>query len=1513
MQYEKDITIQASQVVADLTDFPVLIDIFDSDLKTDVQADGDDIVFRLGDDALDFEIEAFEQDFNLTHAHLTAWVKIPNLSSTVDTVITMAYGNPSASSSSSTAVWDDYATVNHLKDDPSGTIYDSTSNNYDGTAYGTMGSEDSVPGLVGRGIDFDGSGTADMISIGQIYTDDWSEVTISIWVRSDLTKDARVFSKSPSTATTEHIVTMRVDTSNRMTARIRTDAGGTSVNSVGSFTLGSWNLLTWTWSASSGFILGYINGTQEINTARSGTTLYDSIDVFVLGNTDMTNDRYFDGILDEARLANRVLPQAWIATEFNNQIDPSSFVSVGSERTLQSTWVDDSEGRVVVSTNSAFPITTDVILTMDIEGVGQSLDVSYNPGATFYARNGTNIVDWVAYAMISPPNTTTDLNAYIDYPFTQWNPVAVANPLGQNKTFGTDWDFQDGSIIVYSSAVDYWGLWKFYFESWNYVENMQIGINGQTLGTTATFDVNDVAAFRATTPWITNARVGLSLTDPTGSEWHTDYATTGTPGTTWHVPGFQYRMQLTVAASGVDADVTNYPMLVSFSDTDFTNTAKVQADGDDFVFVQNGEILSHEIERFDQTSGTLIAWVKCNLSSTVDNTLLLYYGNPVVGSTESPWDLWGGNYDAVYHMNELVTNEGSGEAIHDSTANNYTGTHNGNSRNIGIGASYGQYFDGNDYISLSESQAFNPSGDVTISGWFYLSTAFDSSSATSRLLISKYASGDDNFHIILAGTDYTETGFSSYGALVFGFETAGSEYVKWTTRASWSSGVWHHFVCVLDSDTPSNIKIYADGIDVTSTSYSGSASYVAIPSAGDWGFGGGTMDTSEIAAGSAYFLGNIDEMRISSDQKSLGWTQVSYDNIFSSSSFITKGTEVTKTSPQLTITKTIDSTAPAGLWTATMYYNDTGSSITNATGLYEREFIVQHDTTLTLNYPTDAVSDKIAYSTAGEPIYIEYELTDDITAGGVPGATVKMNWTVSGTPTEITMDDLGDGRYGKTLDTDDLITNQQWRINIWSYHPYYNNATDYFDIDLYHATNMSYVDVVSTPVGYDFKATLVFYDSYSETPILGATITFDNGTAVSFSDEGSGRYAITISTTTLDFGDYWYRFKATKAGSFLEDAYCNVTFTLRKHYTSISVSGDLLTPAGYSTDVTVTIIDMDTGGTVGIGNVATWTFDPASYSDTTETPPGDFIVTLNTVGWAVGTDTVTLSATLSGNYYSPTDYSFDIEIRKHYTSVSVQGDFLTPHGYSTYVTVVLTDLDTGTTFSLTSNIASWTFNPASYGDTTETPPGDFDVTIDTSGWSVGTDTVTLSVTMSGIYEDPANYLFDIEIRRHYTSVSVSGDFIIPYGQMTSLVVTIIDLDTGTALGSTASVSSWTFNPATYSDTTETPPSDFAVTLNTSGWSVGTDTVTLSVTMTGIYYSPSNHQFDIEIRKHRTAVSVVGEFVTPYGASTSLTVVIRDLDNGSVLTSTSMIASWTFNPASYGDTTETPPGDFAIIL
>ena len=167
--YYKIFTINSSKVIGstNLSDFPLLISIEDSDLRHHCQPDGDDIAFSNGTIWLDHEFELFNQKFNDSHAKLVVWIRIPSLSPTTNTNITMYYGNPSMNSQENPeGVWNiDYKGVWHLKEDPSvSKVKDSTSNSYHGTSYGSMTSNNQLEGQIGGSLQFDGIN--DYISLG---------------------------------------------------------------------------------------------------------------------------------------------------------------------------------------------------------------------------------------------------------------------------------------------------------------------------------------------------------------------------------------------------------------------------------------------------------------------------------------------------------------------------------------------------------------------------------------------------------------------------------------------------------------------------------------------------------------------------------------------------------------------------------------------------------------------------------------------------------------------------------------------------------------------------------------------------------------------------------------------------------------------------------------------------------------------------------------------------------------------------------------------------------------------------------------------------------------------------------------------------------------------------------------------------------------------------------------------------------------------------------------------------
>lgn len=137
-QYKKAIVIDHNQVLGALTNYPVCINITDTDLRDDAQNDGDDIVFVDSTETLQFAYDL--EYFNGATGHLVAWVNVSSLSAIADTTIYMYYGNPGATEQKDVVgTWDTtiYYGVWHYNE-TSGDADDCTKGNHNGTNHGAV-------------------------------------------------------------------------------------------------------------------------------------------------------------------------------------------------------------------------------------------------------------------------------------------------------------------------------------------------------------------------------------------------------------------------------------------------------------------------------------------------------------------------------------------------------------------------------------------------------------------------------------------------------------------------------------------------------------------------------------------------------------------------------------------------------------------------------------------------------------------------------------------------------------------------------------------------------------------------------------------------------------------------------------------------------------------------------------------------------------------------------------------------------------------------------------------------------------------------------------------------------------------------------------------------------------------------------------------------------------------------------------------------------------------------------
>lgn len=121
----------------------------------------------------------------------------------------------------------------------------------------------------------------------------------------------------------------------------------------------------------------------------------------------------------------------------------------------------------------------------------------------------------------------------------------------------------------------------------------------------------------------------------------------------------EYYKVITVDHTQIPSDQSNMPVVVNLaSDSDMAANA---IDGNDmYVTSSDGSTtLAHELEFFDPDTGKLTLWFKApSLSSSVDATFRLYYGNNSHANSEDPAGVWSNGYEMVVHMQGQTSSKG---------------------------------------------------------------------------------------------------------------------------------------------------------------------------------------------------------------------------------------------------------------------------------------------------------------------------------------------------------------------------------------------------------------------------------------------------------------------------------------------------------------------------------------------------------------------------------------------------------------------------------------------------------------------------------------------------------------------------------------------------------------------------------------------------------------------------------------------------------------------------------------
>ena len=335
--HRKPVTINHTKVTADQTNFPVLVSIqADKELAQSAQDDGDDIMFTSADGTtkLSHEIESFDG----STGKLIAWVKVPAVSSTVDTVLYMYYGNQSAGSQQDkTNVWngdtgtatDDYQGVWHLSESAGNTapqMKDSTGSPADGTTT-NIEAGDQVAGKIGGSLLLDG--TDESINVGTTSKLDpggGNLLTVEGWYKRSTTTGNITLATRYTTGVGGFNTSLGIVpcTANQFKVT-KYAAADLCVGSPPEDTNWHHLVIVWNGTGQTAYIDGIPSTPITTNTANFVTSAASN---FIIGGGG-GNTR---GNIDEVRMAKTSRSASWIATEYNNQSAPQSFITVGDRQ-----------------------------------------------------------------------------------------------------------------------------------------------------------------------------------------------------------------------------------------------------------------------------------------------------------------------------------------------------------------------------------------------------------------------------------------------------------------------------------------------------------------------------------------------------------------------------------------------------------------------------------------------------------------------------------------------------------------------------------------------------------------------------------------------------------------------------------------------------------------------------------------------------------------------------------------------------------------------------------------------------------------------------------------------------------------------------------------------------------------------------------------------------------------------------------------------------------------------------
>ncbi|MDI1355855.1 MAG: DUF2341 domain-containing protein [bacterium] len=337
-KYRKRITFDPTKVSgpSDLANFPALVNITsDNDLRVVASsghvesASGFDIIFTSDDGVtkLDHQLEKYTS----TTGELVAWVRIPTLSTSLNTYIYMYYGNTAiVADQSLNTTWNSaYKGVWHLTNN---VLTDGTANGNNGV---NNGSTNMAAAQIGGGRTFAGTGTNYLQLPLSGASGGSGSGTVAFWGRLTTLAASKYFFGESTTQTGAYANRVQIYT-NDAAGSLYIGLGGTHnlMNNVQTLAANTWYHIALMWATTGAGVGNYsvfVSGVQKgTGTYSAFTAIHTFGDMGNDGNAGQRTEE-MTGNMDEVHVTNTALSSDWIITEYNNQNSPATFYSVSAE------------------------------------------------------------------------------------------------------------------------------------------------------------------------------------------------------------------------------------------------------------------------------------------------------------------------------------------------------------------------------------------------------------------------------------------------------------------------------------------------------------------------------------------------------------------------------------------------------------------------------------------------------------------------------------------------------------------------------------------------------------------------------------------------------------------------------------------------------------------------------------------------------------------------------------------------------------------------------------------------------------------------------------------------------------------------------------------------------------------------------------------------------------------------------------------------------------------------------